>query len=556
MTVRDTFSAFKRKTGRYWQYLPKGTRRDLEVLENEVVPFAAGPAEAFGQLATGDFKGAYTTAKNWGGHLNRSVDYLKTKSYPKMYSAYGFMNPGAGSRAVAKPRSRAVTRSQSSMASRAASLLANPHVRRAVGSLISRGTRSSSFPSLTFRSRGTRSSGRRRAPPRLAAGRKNRYVTTGRFYGRFKKPVRVGKTSYASKGALIRTEKGGVVTQDKCVYVGHTNNARDKVMRVVFHALIRKLAKMMGNDFNSFKAEQDHDGASVVSSIHYRVFYFLGDDKEKFTYVYAPGADPTWESVADGLLAGLKSDIQTQLQARVTAGAGDYKKGSSRINLYEIFAYTSNANYTPIARIPLHQAFVKVFLKSELTIQNRTLANSGANPEHHDSMLDVENNPVEGWAYGTGGNGFMLAFNDDYVAPSVQALGDDESGLITMDPSDANLTTNQQDLYQRPPRAWAFRNTRRQVRVRLPPGGLKRSSCMSSKTVHINKLVNMYASWWKGLENDYKNYLGTSKMYAFEKMMHTNVTEPDMSIGYEVNNLYGAIVYYKTPKVMVDKDIL
>ena len=40
-------------------------------------------------------------------------------------------------------------------------------------------------------------------------------------------------------------------------------------------------------------------------------------------------------------------------------------------------------------------------------------------------------------------------------------------------------------------------------------------------------------------------------------MMHTDdANEPDISIGYEVNNFYMGYIVCKTPSVTVDKDVL
>jgi len=373
------------------------------------------------------------------------------------------------------------------------------------------------------------------------------YVTTGRMAGNFKRVKWKRGSQYAKKGFMMRTEKGGVIEQDKCVYVGHTSGAPDKILRVLFHCIIRKIYALASTQMKTFKEEIFNDDSTTTETVtRFDLVWIDGDAGDRRVVSIIPAAESTYESVADSLQSAFVTDFQTAHAAAAF----------SRFRMIEL-RYVLSAGTTTInkAKLPLSELYFKMNCVSELTLQNRTLANSGVNPEHHDSMLDVENNPVEGYKYRVPGTGFVMKWTNDTTAPSVPFIADSASGVITGDPDDANLTTEEQDLLQRPPTSFAFQRCSRSVKCVLGPGALKRNKLTHTATYHVNKILHGLKEHLLGNAN--RCFVGKSEMFAFEKMMHTtDATEPDISIGYECNTTYYGLVWFKSPKILMDKDVL
>lgn len=389
----------------------------------------------------------------------------------------------------------------------------------------------------------------RRSSGSMAARARGRYFTTGRYLPPFLSTRKALGGKFAKKGAMMRTEKGGVVEQDKCVYIGHAAGAPAKVMRIVFMALTRKLLNVMGHHIKTFKEEYFDDDTTTTSANHsIRISWVPGDVGARRAVATTITSNQTVESIAENLLTAFITDFQA---ANTAAPFERFRL----IEIKKVFSSTAAVELKTV-NIPMSEMYVDLLVKSELTLQNRTLANSGANPEHHDSMLDVENNPIEGYKYSTVGTGFVMKWTNDLTAPHVAFVADEDSAVITGDPDNANLTAEEQDLLQRPPSNHAFQKCYRTRKVMLPPGGLKRNYLNLRKTYHINQLLRSCKNYLLGTTAE-RQYLGKSEMFAFEKMMHTtDITEPDMSIGYECNTFYAACVWYKTPRILVDKDVL
>jgi hypothetical protein len=348
----------------------------------------------------------------------------------------------------------------------------------------------------------------------------------------------------------MRTEKGGTISQDKTVYVGHSTSARDKLLRVAMHALVRRMAHKFGFNIKSFKEGVVTEFLSgAIDVLDIAIEYKIDRTTALTASSYVAQQTDTWESVADGLLTQLQSDIGS------TATDVEYYKFRAIPKSQEA---TSVLTAIPVS-IDLTQTKLHMFVESELTIQNRTLAASGAgDTEHQFHMNSVENNPIEGKQYFCAGNGFVTRHGFQTGATSVEFLCDDASGVITGDPDDGNLSSKEKDLLQRPVNAHYWRGCKHASRVMLTPGALKRSVLKSSHHVYFNQFMKSMGSYFEDGAETQKIYFGKARMYAFEKMMHTGDAEDpaDINIGWEVNNKYGGYVTEGRAAITMDKDVL
>lgn len=395
------------------------------------------------------------------------------------------------------------------------------------------------------RSTGTQTTPRPISPPRV---RRRVYNTRGRYVGKFRYGTYRKAGSVSKQGAMLAVEKGGTVTNDKCIYIGHSTVGREKLLKVVCMAIMRRLAHQLGQQVVTFKEQIGSWGVSHTNPLGdlYYSYNSASQNVTAITNVQITNA-MTWEGLVDAFITSIKA----------VAGAA----GARTFEIVEIWIQQEEDTVTnaviPItpARLHLRGAFVKFSCYSNLKIQNRTLANSGANPEHHDSMLDVENNPLQGRSYTCKGNQFKMRWNND-GSNSFALFSNDDSGVIDGGDIDTNgVTTEMLDLLQRPPSRNMFVGTRLMGKCRLGPGQIKGSSIRYAKEISLARLMRAFTPKIMGAQQTF--WQSKSKLFAFEKMMHTDdATEPDMNIGYECNAFYTAVLRTTKPRVLVQKDIV
>ena len=161
--------------------------------------------------------------------------------------------------------------------------------------------------SLGKRARSIRSRGSQTAPVR----RRRQYVVRGRYIGAFKRGKRIKFGRVATSGVMIRTEKGGIVEQDKCVYIGHSTCAQVKLVKIVVWAIIRRLAAKMGQNLTSMKEhiQSEMTTGTVGFSPGELIYYYSapGENNEKLKRTIAVGADTTWETLADAVVTDMNT---------------------------------------------------------------------------------------------------------------------------------------------------------------------------------------------------------------------------------------------------------
>ena len=266
-------------------------------------------------------------------------------------------------------------------------------------------------------------------PPFVPRKLARRYNTRGRYVGRFnrKRSRRIPRSSKI--GAMIRTEAAGSFDQDKCVYVGHTTGAYEKVFKVVAWAVIRRLAFKMGQNISTFKERITNEFNTATENLGTLITTRNEDNNEDAStssVVVTP--DMTWEDLADAWITNVLT-----YWTSVNDSAMRLIKLEFRPQTIEA---TGAAAIVPVAKLNLDTCIVNFSVLSNLKIQNRTLANSGANPEHHDSALDVENNPICGKSYFGTTNGFPVTIGGgrcNKSCISVFNVASSGSPLITPD---------------------------------------------------------------------------------------------------------------------------
>lgn len=377
--------------------------------------------------------------------------------------------------------------------------------------------------------------------------------TVGRYRGSFRRGGNIKPGKYVKYGALMRTEKGGSASWDKCVYIGHSTSARSKVLRIFWFAVIRRLAWKCGMPIASMKNKVQEEGTTVgFSPGDIKVHHKRAWEAQGLSIVtYTIPADATWETVADGVMAAMDT---VMLDTESTGGAAlDHITWDAKTE------EASGKNLPPRGELRLKDCSVFLSCSSTMMIQNRTVATTAAEAEHAQNMLSVENNPLIGKSYFKHGTSFRYRFNNQYTGIANAVLNpNDSTAVISLDPDAATLTTEMKDLLQRPPLASAFVGVKRCGSVRLGPGAIKKSYLSYQRKASVNQLWNkLLEAQRHPADVGYVNFFGKSKVFAFEKMMHTDAAdEPDINIGYEVNNVYKCVIFEKPCLISMDQDVL
>jgi hypothetical protein len=400
------------------------------------------------------------------------------------------------------------------------------------------GSTSSYHPTLSTR---TSSRSSRRSS---SVGGYRRFNTTGNFVGRFKKVQRVYHSRFAKYGFKMRSEKGGTVSQDKCVYIGHSTGARAKLVKTFWSALLRKLMLLAGQQICTFKEVVSPEVTVKPGTI--RIDYStLEDGTTESSITVNMNVGDTYEELASTMATNWNTAV----------AASDYTLRIHRVRYIPQADETSGADSHEF-KLDCTRATFTFRVTSNMKIQNRTLAATGAGDgEHQHHMNSVENNPLQGKSYYKLGGGFRFKWSND-ASNTFTLHPDDSSGLIEGDPDDATLSTEMQDLLQRPPATTSFWNCKHGGNVKLGPGTIKSSNLSYSKTLSVNAFLKALHSENESASKHTFPY-AKCKMFALEKMMHTDdADEPDMNIGYEINNFYQGVIRTRLPSILVDKDVL
>lgn len=512
MDARSYWNTFKGKTGQYWKHLPKQQREDLSAIEKDVIPFAAFPFEVAKAAATGDFGGAYRTAKAVPGHLNRSVDYLnkRTMSMRPYYS--GFLQPGAGRRKSAPAR---LTKTQLAHAAVEAGRFWLSRKRKA-----------------NTRPRGARPvKARRRVAPKKGVRWLQGRGTTG---PKFRRPKKLKAPAAAKFGSIVEWDYGGqhATPGSQTLFIGHTTNTPNKVLQAVFMALIRKLYLKAGVPIKSFRDDVWNPFAADTSQ-HGNIYveYKTHDQASGWvatTLNIVVSNDDTYLDLATRLFGAVRT-VYTALD----------EEGQRTFELVDMFlssgVVTTNNSFIE-AKVELTGAKVNLMMSNRFKLQNISTAEQGVTGDHaHELVGHVEQNPMVGKCYETvGSNGFIPKIILDGSPLGVNVVTNNNTGLMEFESGD--LGAKWQPDFNRPPSRFYFKNVKRMSPVGIGPGQIRQSSLSETKTIGLNALFKKYRGNMNSLNVQELSYLGRTRMYAFEKSMHTDSdNEPDMRVAWELH---------------------
>lgn len=358
----------------------------------------------------------------------------------------------------------------------------------------------------------------------------------GHTAGRFRKP----KRKYGPKaqkrfawGFRRRVETGSTNNSPDCSYVGH-GVAMNEVVHGMAAAIVIKLAQKAGQtvqQLNDRWRGWDGQAAVTVNVALIRVTYRKDAEGPIQIKDFDVAADASFGNTAD-LLKNWFYDT----------AANGFLVGANEPMMLEIMLFpldaASNRSIMPASKLDLTRAMIDYNIISTICLQNRTTS-STAGTDDHTSIDDVTNNPLHGKCYTGKGTGVRLRHHDSTTQVPYPLVANNTTGAISFDLEHPAVTAQMQNSLRRPPTKEAFTNVSKVGFVNLAPGAIKKSSFRLNGSISVKRLTNMlFSKFTSGpAQTDQYNF-GKFELFAMQKTCNTQVNEPNIVLGFELNQHY------------------
>lgn len=358
--------------------------------------------------------------------------------------------------------------------------------------------------------------------------RRRAYIRSGQegeYAGNFH---RVAKSNvfdkFTKNGAVINKEYGGVITALNAstpVYTGHATHGDSKALQDLFFlTAVRMVVEKHGIALSNFYQQ--------IGDFQITMQYYNGDDATSKVNITTPTTGFSLSQIA-GILKGLWRTHWSTLNGQLNSYFASISLINNPTEPTATFAY-----------VDLRDVYIEVFSKSNLKIQNRTIA-LGVDDDANSSE-NVANQPLYGRGYFGKGTGLLPK---QAVQSSIPALNvETGTGVLMYTPDGGNRVN-----YGEPPLPTFFSPRPKMAVASLEPGKIKAS--VLTATFRISQ-----KEFWKMLLLDDAN-IGTAKystakygkfhIFALEKTICATAADTKPSIGVEVNQRMG-MVFKKAAK--------
>lgn len=360
----------------------------------------------------------------------------------------------------------------------------------------------------------------------------------GSYVGPFQKRTKTGVSdlAYFSKRGFVDTrEVNGTISDPDCCYISHSAYST-QILNYIIYALIRKLLDKAGWTVASVDSTIDNLLPTNALNLRFTLVQQSDEDQALTVTNYDTAAGSTVRSMGDAMIGPFQV-----YSAGVTSLSVTNVLVPMKLQLYQsdndgVFMFKCELNFT--------ECFVDIFCKSDIKIQNRTLAgNNSADAE------DVTSNPLTGRSYLFSGMPKVKTLGLFTQLNTVNSVGVNLVRAAEMLSSTSGVFNSPKE----PPLPSLFWNCRKAGKVILNPGNM-RSSSISYRSKKIKFLLLLkrmriqYSVFGDAnKQGPYKsNYvLGPVEMFALEDMINI-VSANNISLAYEVNRVSAVCVTTRT----------
>lgn len=348
-----------------------------------------------------------------------------------------------------------------------------------------------------------------------------KYVSGGKFS---KKTKSNPFAKYTKRGMVCSSEVGTVTTgvvPSLPLYVGHcTHGSRPLIFRTIFRVVVRDIYQLHG--VNVSDIETDSPGAYTLT---------LEYQNTTTGAASASVVDTTGKSYNQ--IAG---ELYTNWLAIMTTI-------DSRAFVMINEVYLSDGSKV-VAKRDYREASFHIFVKSDLKIQNRTLAN-GAD-EDANSSENVANQPLYGKSYFGKGNGLICKIDSTAANNGKSLICSDQTGLLTYPiPS-----TTAAFWLNEPPLPTLFSPKPAYTKAQIEPGVIRTSTLQKKMTCKQTEFWQIWQTYpsvgtnGQALQSRY----GQFRIFAFEKMICATNTDTNPILGLEMNYRVGMYISFPRNK--------
>lgn len=337
----------------------------------------------------------------------------------------------------------------------------------------------------------------------FARGRRHRggsgTVSSG-FFSRGRKVRRSSIDSMMRKGVVTVVETGGVETPSHCGYLGHCTMPTERVALQFWYAFFKKF---ITDNLRLSVSAPNSAISGLINGATFEILFYTDTFQTISSHAFVIGTNPVLPTI-DALATEAHNWAVASWDESYTLLRMDFDRDSVGVD----------------ASVSLLGSKIAYRVKSTMKIQNRSAGADGTEAD------EVDNVPIYGKSYDAKGNGVIYA----NPLQSARLTGNDITGYIAYSGT-ANLNE--------PPPANAFDRPTRSNKAKLDPGQLKTSKLSENSKMDATKfLCEVYPLLRR--PSHVKTYLGKSRIFAFEKMLETEigVAIANMKIAYEINNRY------------------
>lgn len=378
----------------------------------------------------------------------------------------------------------------------------------------------------------------RRRQRRRPVVRGQKYHTTGKYGGKFSKKFKPVQNSVVRQKGFVHTaEIHGIVSDPDCAYVGQSCYSGYQIVELICQCLLKKLfakANFVCQSITQNLPAFSDDNVSNLWRIRFaRINREDGTvDNQDFTTV----ANTSINLIVGDKSAGVAPQWPGFVNSMLAYMTGDYGSGTSALNVqepYMMFLYREEGNvgvfYQHEAVLHLGMEEFHIFSKSELKVQNRTLAADNSN-----DATDVSNNPLIGYEYRfSSGSPRSKHGTNSNLLSSVS----EPSGLITARAAQLEAAMKE------PPSPTSWWNCVASSKVRLEPGEIKKSVIYHKSSMNLLKFMKK-CNFSVGHNLKQVSLFGKSSLLALEDIINVNPTN-NISLAYEINREFGGYLTTK-----------
>lgn len=328
--------------------------------------------------------------------------------------------------------------------------------------------------------------------------------STGFFRKGRKKSKRAYKKRYVAsrKGLLATFEVGGTISDDHCVYVGHTTCPPNRMRYMMLHAILKATMAPLGNYPESVTAAFPLVISGDVFQISYKPNSEPLTTVLTFPFTFASTAD-TPDTVVNSIMLQV-AFIELTNQVEFIRSEYIPDTTNTRMKYY---------------RVLLSNAKLVISSKSSFKIQNRSVASIS-----DDDADNVDNVPLHGKSYFGIGNGTQNQRDQVGFRPFI---AHNLHGIIARS-AGTNVSVRE------PPNPFTFTNVKRVAKAHLEPGQIKTSVLSYRASVPFYRLL---PSMFGDITNPTykKTNIGKFSMFALERMIHASEGELMLETAYEHN---------------------